>query len=220
MADQTTHHLAELVAHVMGPLPFTASAQPVGTALGAQLVAVQRRNGDRYLANWPIAAPMPGDDIELVSVRDTAVYTATARITGIDRGNARYLTITELRRKTQRRQSPRAAIDDLVLISEDGDIDGTLTDVSAEGLGFLLDRPLNAGTTIRTVINLHGSIIPATANVKNIKQTSDGSYRIGCHITQITDPYRAILAQYAADHTAGRRSTDNSLRHRLRRTTS
>jgi hypothetical protein len=219
MADETAHNLAELVAHVFPALPFDAAARPIGSGLGSQLVAVQRRDGDRYLVNWRIAAPMPGEDIELVTVRDNAVYTVTARVTGIDRGNARYITITELRRKTQRRQSPRAPIDELVLISDDGDVDAKLTDVSADGLGFLLDRPLETGAIIEVVINFHGSIIPAIATVKNVKHTSDGAYRIGCAIRHIADRHHSMLQRYAEQNSAGRRSDDHSgLLHRLRRT--
>jgi PilZ domain len=217
MADRTAHELAELIAHVFPSLPFDAAARPVGGGAGSQLVAVQRRDADRYLANWPVAAPMPGDDVNLVIVRDTAVYTATARVTGIDRGNARYLTIIELRRKTQRRQAPRASLDELILISDEGEVDGQLTDISAGGLGFLLDRPLAPGAAIKAVINFHGTVIPATAVVKNVTQTSDDAYRIGCALSEIADHHQHMLERYAAENAGGRRLSDGLL-HRLRRT--
>lgn len=216
MADETAHELAELAAHIFPTLPFDAAARSL-TNLSGQLVAVQRRNADRYLVNWCFAAPAPGEDVELAVVRDNAVYTVHARVTGIDRGNARYITITELRRKTQRRQEPRAAVDELVLISADGDVDATLVDVSAEGFGFLLDRPLTPDASIKTVINFCGSVIPATATIKNVAETQDGAYRIGCAIDQIADHHRHLLARYASDNPIGRRIPDDGLLRRLRR---
>jgi PilZ domain len=214
MADETAHELAELAAHVFPALPFDAAAR---SRSGGQVIAVQRRDADRYLVNWSFAAPMPGEDVELSVVRDSAVYTVRARVTGIDRGNARYITITELRRKTQRRRAPRAAIDELVLISTDGDIDAKLVDVSADGFGFVLDRPLQPDITIKTVINFDGSVIPATATVKNIAQIDDGVYRIGCAFNQIADHHHSLLDRYASNNPIGRRKTEDGLLRRLRR---
>ena len=94
-------------------------------------------------------------------VRDEAVYGLVARVTGIDRDTSRFLTVTELRRKTQRRATPRAPIDELVLISHNGDIDAELIDISADGLSFLRDRALPIAATITAVINFQGSVIPA-----------------------------------------------------------
>jgi hypothetical protein len=170
MADRTAHHLAELVSHVFPPLPCDAAARTMGSgSAGSQLVTLKRRDGDRFLAAWAFVAPMPGEDVEVYVIRGEAVYSLAARITGIDRGTSRFLTVTELRRKTQRRSSPRALADDLVLVTHDGDVDATLIDVSAHGVAFLLDRPLPVDATIQAVINFHGSVIPTTAQARNMK---------------------------------------------------
>src|SRR5437764_12202993 len=117
MADQTAHDLADLVSHVFPPLPCDAAARTLGSgSAGSQRVTLKRRDGDRFLAIWAFSAPMPGDDVEVYVVRDEAVYNLTARVTGIDRGTARFLAVTGVRRKTQRRSTPRAHADDLVLV--------------------------------------------------------------------------------------------------------
>src|SRR5256885_2758313 len=103
MADQTAHELADLVGHLFPSLPCDASARGVGGGNAAsQPVTLKRRDGDRYIAVWDYAAPMPGDDVEVYVVRDQAVYSLAARVTGIDKDTSRFLTVTELRRKTQR----------------------------------------------------------------------------------------------------------------------
>jgi hypothetical protein len=207
MADQTAHDLADLVSHVFPPLPCDAAARTMGSGSArSQPVTLKRRDGDRFLAAWAFVAPMPGEDVEVYVIRGEAVYSLAARITGIDRGTSRFLTVTELRRKTQRRSSPRAPADDLVLVSHDGDVDATLIDVSAHGLAFLLDRPLPVEATIRAVINFHGSVIPTTAQARNITATGDQVYRVGCAFTQISDQYRILLDRYAHTSPADRGS--------------
>jgi hypothetical protein len=222
MADQTAQALADLVSHVFPPLPCDAAARPLAAGnVGSQLVTLKRRDGDRFLATWAFAAPMPGEDVEVYLVRDEAVYGLVARVTGIDRETSRFLTVTELRRKTQRRAAPRAPIDELVLISHNGDIDAKLIDISAEGLSFLLDRTLPIAATITAVINFHGSVIPTTAQVRNITDTGQHAYRIGCAITQISDQHRTLLHGFATSNPADRRSAAKralatfGLRHRI-----
>jgi hypothetical protein len=218
MADQTAHDLAELVTHVFSPLPRDAVARPLGAGtIGSQLVTLKRRDSDRYLVTWRVSAPVPGENVELQVARDQAVYALAAQVTGIDRDNARFLTITELRRRRQRRNAERAAVDDLVMISHDGDVDGTLIDISTDGLAFQLDRPLPVEATIKAVLNFQGTVIPTTAQVRSNHQTSDGAYRIGCAILVIADQHRHAIQRYAADHALDRRSRHGrSLLQRLR----
>jgi hypothetical protein len=222
MADHTAHDLADLVSHVFPPLPCDAAARTMGSGrAGSQLVTLKRRDGDRFLATWAFSAPMPGEDVEVYVVRDEAVYSLATRVTGIDRGTSRFLTVTELRRKSQRRSSPRAHADDLVLVTHDGDVDATLIDVSAHGVAFLLDRPVPVEATIKAVINLQGSVIPTTAQVRNITAARDHVYRVGCSFTHISDEHRALLDRYAHTSPADRRSPATwateklGLRHRV-----
>jgi hypothetical protein len=207
MADQTAHELADLVSHVFPTLPCDASARSMCDGdNGSRPVTLKHRDGDRYLAVWAYAPPTPGEDVAVYVVRDEAVYSLAAHVTGIDRGNSRFLTVTELRRKTQRRGTPRAPLDDLVLVSHNGDMDATLIDVSARGVAFHLDRPLPVGATIKAVINFHGSVIPTTAQVRNTSQTGTQEYRVGCVITRISDQHRAVLDRYATTNLTDRRS--------------
>jgi hypothetical protein len=116
------------------------------------------------------------------------------------------LTVTELRRKTQRRISERAQIDDIVLVSHGGEVDATLVDVSGDGLAFRLDRALPINATIKAVINFQGSVIPTTAEVRNVTRMSEDEYRVGCAITAISDQHRAVLENYATTNASDRRS--------------
>ena len=207
MADQTAHDLADLVSRAFPTLPCDAAARSLGGGnAGSQRVTLKRRDGDRYLAVWAFAAPMPGEDVEVYVVRDEAVYSMAARVTGIDSENARFLTVTELRRKTQRRGPPRGQTSDLVLISHNGEVDATLIDVSSQGVGFLLDRPLPVAATIKALINFHGSVIPTTAQVHNIAYTGEHVYRVGCGFTQISDQHRTLLDRFATTNPADRRA--------------
>jgi hypothetical protein len=207
LADQTTQQLADLVAQVFPPLPFDASARPVGQgSSAAQPVTVERRSADRYVARWRYSAPTPGEDIEVFVAHCEAVYSLTARVTGIDDKTARYLTITELRRKTQRRTMPRGPIEELVLISHEGDVDGTMIDVSGQGLSFHLDRPLPVGASIRAVINFDGRVIPTTATVRHCTQDSDDRYRVGCAITNVAPHHQDALNRHATTAPLDRRT--------------
>jgi hypothetical protein len=208
MADQISHELADLLSFVVPQLPLDAEARSLGAGgAGSQPVTLTRRDGDRYLALWCGSAPMPGEHVEVYVARDAAVYSLAACVTGTDRDDSRFLTITGLRRKTQRRRSARAQINDLVLISHNGDVDGTLLDISGQGLSFRLDRPLPVETSIKAVINFHGSVIPTTAQVRNATLTGDGEYRIGCVITHINAQHRALLERYATTDPSDRRAT-------------
>jgi hypothetical protein len=207
MADLIACELADLVGQVFPPLPFDAAARSLGCgSSGSQRVTLMRRDGDRYLAVWGSAAPMPGEQVEVYVVEDGAVYSLAAQVTGVDRGTSRLLTVTELRRKIQRRSRARAPISELVLVSHQGDVDATLIDVSAQGLSFQLDRLLPVDAVVKAVINFHGSVIPTTAHVRNATPVGDGEYRIGCAITQINEQHRALLDHYATTNHSDRRA--------------
>jgi hypothetical protein len=205
---------------VFPPLPCDAAASPFdGSNLGSQLVTLKRRDGDRYLAVWSFVAPPPGEKVELHVVRDQAVYSLATHVTGIDGDRSRFLTVTELRRKTQRRISERAQIDDIVLVSHGGEVDATLVDVSGDGLAFRLDRALPINATIKAVINFQGSVIPTTAEVRNVTRMSEDEYRVGCAITAISDQHRAVLENYATTNASDRRSPVERAAGWLRRNT-
>ena len=207
MPDQTAHELAELVSHVFPPLPCNAAAGSFrGSELGSQLVTLQRRDGDRYLTDWRFVAPSFGERVELYVVRDQALYTLATCVTGMDGERSRFLTVSELRRRTQRRVAQRAPLDDIVLVSHEGEVDATLVDVSGTGVAFRLDRPLPIGASIKAVINFHGSVIPTTAEVRNLAMVTETEYRVGCAITTITSQHQAVLEEYAATNAADRRS--------------
>jgi hypothetical protein len=205
MAEETAHELAELLSHVLGVLPRDASGD-VRDDGGSQLVTIRRRDGDRFLARWAIQAPNAGEHVRLQLVTDSAVYGILATIAGIHDGESRYLTVSEVCRKSQRREAERAQLDDLVLISHDGDIDAKLVDVSGDGIGFELDRPLPVDAIFKAVINFHGSVISTTAQVRNARRLDDHRYRIGCGFVEIPQHHRATLHRYAAQHPVDRRS--------------
>jgi PilZ domain len=208
MGDDRTHQLAELISSVIGALPRDASTDTT-------LVTLRRRDGDRFLAAWAYNAPHPGEQVRLHIVANRGVYALEGTVIGSLDERSRYLVFSEVRRKSQRRESDRGQLDDLVVISHDGDIDGKLVDVSGDGLGFELDRPLPHDTTFRAIINFHGSVIPTTAQVRNTRRLEDGRYRLGCAFVKISDRHRALLHTYAAQHPIDRRSPEAAAGQRL-----
>jgi hypothetical protein len=212
MADQTAHELAELLCNVIPGFPWDASADDGD---GCRVVTLIGRRGDRLIATWPLDPPTPGDDVSLHLSIGGGVYEASTHVTGLESRTGRFLTVTGLRRKTQRRGAARAQVEDLVVVSHDGDVDAMLLDVSADGVAFELDRPLPLDATIRAVLNFHGVVIPTTAQVKNSKPTGDASYRVGCAILQIADHHKAALRDYAEKHPIDRRSPHSRAGQRL-----
>jgi hypothetical protein len=94
---------------------------------------------------------------------------------------------------------------DLVLISHNGDVDAELVDVSADGVAFVIDRPLAVDTVIRAVLNVQGGVIPTVARVRQVSSLECG-YRVGCVFTEISDANRARLGRHAATNPNDRRT--------------
>ena len=220
MSDQQLADLAMLVSRVLPPLPCDAVSPRLIDPARLDGVSVQRRDGDRFVVRWGDLAPEQGSDIELHVTRAEAVYVISGRITGLAEGSTRLVSITELRRRKQRRGAPRAIVEDLIIISHDGDVDAELVDVSSTGVSFVLDRPLPVDEPVRTLLNFCGTVVPALATVRQVKRISEGRYRIGCAFAEISDEHRYLLGRFAAENPIERRGQTNAptLRDRLRRT--
>jgi hypothetical protein len=216
--DQQLAGLATLVSSVLPPLPCEAVSPLLKDPARLDGVSVQRRDGDRFVVRWTDLAPENGSDIELHVTRAEAVYVISGRITGLAEGTARFVSITELRRRKQRRGAPRAIVDDLIVISHDGDVDAELVDVSSTGVSFMLDRPLPVDERVLTLLNFHSTVVPAVAVVRQVKRISEGRYRTGCAFAEISDEHRYLLGRFAAENPIERRGQTNAatLRDRLR----
>jgi PilZ domain len=218
MSDQQSADLAILVSNVLPSLPCEAVSPLPSDPARTDGVSVQRRDGDRFVVRWGDVAPDEGSDIELHITRAEAVYVISGRITGLAEGSARLVSVTELRRRRQRRGAPRAIVEDLIVISRDGDVDAELVDVSSTGVSFVLDRPLPVDERVRTLLNFHGTVVPAVAVVRQVKRISEGRYRTGCAFAEISDEHRYLLARFAAENPIERRGQTDAatLRGRLR----
>jgi len=217
MANQSPTELAELTVSVLPGLPYGVVSPLRSDPTRLENVTLESMEGELLQARWDAAAPDIGDTRELRMDGDMAVYlfSATVEAFGPD-SDTRMLRVTALRRQRQRRSYPRAEARDLVLISYEGDVDAELVDVSAGGVAFVIDRPLPVDAVIRAVLNLHGSVIPTEAQVKQVTSVADG-YRVGCLFTEITDELRAKLSRHAAVHGIDRRAgaRPSTLRERL-----
>jgi hypothetical protein len=220
MSDQQLADLAILVSNVLPPLPCEAVSPLPSDPARTDGVSVQRRDGDRFVVRWGDVAPEEGSDIELHITRAEAVYVISGRITGLAEGSARLVSVTELRRRKQRRGAPRAIVEDLIVISRDGDVDAELVDVSSTGVSFVLDRPLPVDEQVRTLLNFRGTVVPAVAVVRQVKRISEGRYRTGCAFAEISDEHRYLLGRFAAENPIERRGQTEAatLRGRLRST--
>jgi hypothetical protein len=220
MSEQQLVDLAMLVSSVLPALPCEAVSPLVSDPARRDAVSVERREGDRCVVRWDDIAPDEGSDVELHLTRGEAVYVVSGRVTGLAEGTARLVSVSELRRRKQRRATPRAAIEDLIVISHERDDDAELIDVSATGVSFVLDRPLPVDERVQTLLNFQGAVVPAAAVVRQVKRVSDGRYRTGCEFVQISDEHRYLLGRFAAENPIERRGQTDAatLRDRLRRT--
>jgi PilZ domain len=217
MPNQSPTELAELTVSVLPELPYAVVSPLQNDPTRLESVTLEAMEGELLQARWTDAAPDIGDTRELRLDSDMAVYLFSATVAAFGPDAAtRMLRVTGLRRQRQRRTYPRAEVRDLVLISYDGDVDAELVDVSAGGVAFVIDRPLPVDTVIRAVLNIHGSVIPTEAEVKQVTSVADG-YRVGCLFTEIADEHRGKLARHAAQHAVDRRAgaRPSTLRERL-----
>jgi hypothetical protein len=218
MSDQQPVNLAVLLSSVLPPLPCEAVSPLLNDPARIDGVSVERREGDRFVVRWSDVAPEVGSDVELHVTRAEAVYEVSGRITGLAEGAARLVSVTELRRRKQRRAVPRASVSDLIVISHKGDVDAELVDVSSTGVSFAFDRPLPVNEKLRVVLNFEGMVIPAVAIVTQTKRIGERRYRIGCVFDEISDEHRYLLGRFAAENPIERRADTNesTLRNRLR----
>jgi hypothetical protein len=216
MGKQSTADLAELAMSILPPLPCAVACASPDRPGRPEMVVMERRTGDHFLARWPLEAPPAGAKVEL-RIQGDEIYLLRAIVIGDGEGSDSLLEVTELRRGPQRRVAPRAASDELVLISHDREIDAELIDVSSDGLAFLLDRAIPVDSILDAMLNVRGGVIPACAVVRQVKRLARQQYRIGCQFTKIAEQHRHELHQYAIANATDRRgqpSTD-SLRARL-----
>jgi hypothetical protein len=218
ISNQAYSELAELTCSIVPSLPYELIAHRADDPARSERVMLERRHGDEFVARWPGATPARGSSLELRLAGAGAVYLLSAVVTGpAPEESCRLVRITELRRKKQRRTSPRAEMRDLVVVSHEADVDGDMIDVSASGVAFLLDRPLDVGVSIRLVLNIQGSVISTRAEVRQAQQLSGGNWRLGCEFTQISDVHRHRLGRFAADNPIDRRTAaqPDTLRSRI-----
>jgi hypothetical protein len=217
MPSQTPAELAELTISVLSAFPHEVASPLIEDATRTEQVVLEGVEGELLVARWSGRPPDVSVERDFRLAGDHAVYLLTATVAGYGPDDSsRLLRVTGLRRKRQRRATPRAEVRDLVLISDDGDVDAALVDVSAGGVAFVLDRPLPVDRMIRAVLNIDGGVIPTVAQVKQVTSLAEG-YRIGCLFIKISESHRALLGSHAARQPLDRRagSTAGSLRQRL-----
>jgi hypothetical protein len=217
MSNQTPAELAELTISVLSVFPHELASPLAEDASRTEQVVLERAEGELFVARWSGEPPDVDAEREFRLAGEDAVYLLTATVAGYGPDeSSRLLRVTGLRRKRQRRATPRTEVRDLVLISDDDDVDAELVDVSAGGVAFVLDRPLAVDRVIRAVLNIDGGVISTVAEVKQVTRLADG-YRIGCVFTEISEPHRAQLARHAERLPVDRRArfTAGTLRGRL-----
>jgi hypothetical protein len=218
MSNQTPAELAELTISVLSAFPYELASPLIDDASRTEQVVLERAEGELFVARWSAEPPDLDAEREFRLAGDDAVYLLTATVAGYGPDErSRLLRVTGLRRKRQRRATPRAEVRDLVLISDDGDVDAELVDVSAGGVAFVLDRPLEVDRVIRAVLNIGGGVIATVAQVMQVTSLADG-YRIGCVFTEISEENRARLGRHAAQLPVDRRARSKdsgTLRGRL-----
>jgi len=163
MSNQTPAELAELTISVLEVFPYELASPLVEDASRTEQVVLERAEGELFVARWSGEPPDMDAQREFRLAGDDAVYLLTATVAGYGPDeHTRLLRVTGLRRKRQRRATPRAEVRDLVLISDDGDVDAELVDVSAGGVAFVLDRPLEGpGVTVADVLRATAFVLPA-----------------------------------------------------------
>ena len=216
LRKQSTTDLAELAMSILPPLPCAVACASPDHPARTEMVVMEARAGDHFLARWPQLAPPAGAAVEL-RIQAEAIYLLRAVVVGDGEGSDGMLALTELRRGPQRRVAPRAVSDELVLISHDQEIDAELIDISSDGLAFLLDHSIPINSSLDAMLNVGGRVIPASALVRQAKRLAKGQYRIGCQFTKIAEQHRHELHQYAIANSTDRRGQPpaDSLRARL-----
>jgi PilZ domain len=122
-----------------------------------------------------------------------------------DRAATLQLSVERLRRRSGRRTSPRARLSDLALVSvlyspkvrAESEFDVHLTDLSADGLAFVTDKPLRAGDLLSVMPTIDRRLVRLRARVLHTAAAHYGRRRIGCEVIEVAGSERARLAVLA-----------------------
>jgi PilZ domain-containing protein len=122
-----------------------------------------------------------------------------------DRAATLQLTVERLRRRSGQRTSPRARLSDLALVSvlyspkvrAESEFDVHLTDLSADGLAFVTDKPLRAGDLLSVMPTIDRRLVRLRARVLHTAAAHYGRRRIGCEVVEVAGSERARLAVLA-----------------------
>ena len=122
-----------------------------------------------------------------------------------DRAATLQLTVDRLRRRSGRRTSPRARLSDLALVSvlyspkvqAESEFDVHLTDLSADGLAFVTDKPLRPGDLLSVMPTIDRRLVRLRARVLHTAAAHYGRRRIGCEAIEVAGSERARLAVMA-----------------------
>ena len=122
-----------------------------------------------------------------------------------DRAATLQLAVERLRRRSGRRTSPRARLSDLALVSvlyspkvqAESEFDVHLTDLSADGLAFVTDKPLRAGDLLSVMPTIDRRLVRLRARVLHTASAHYGRRRIGCEVIEVAGSERARLAVLA-----------------------
>jgi hypothetical protein len=141
-----------------------------------------------------------------------------------------HLGVRFVSRVAGRRRSNRVAVDELFLIYGAQEADGTVTDISEQGMRFVCPVAMVDGSEIRGMLNVEGRVFPVAAEVRHCSHGGEG-YEIGVIFRHLHDHERELLAGLAANDELGRRqgetvdtdptspapATPDDIRARLRR---
>jgi PilZ domain len=122
-----------------------------------------------------------------------------------DRAATLQLTVDRLRRRSGRRTSPRARLSDLALVSvlyspkvqAESEFDVHLTDLSADGLAFVTDKPLRPGDLLSVMPTIDRRLVRLRVRVLHTAAAHYGRRRIGCEVIEVAGSERARLAVLA-----------------------
>lgn len=122
-----------------------------------------------------------------------------------DRAATLHLSVDRLRRRSGRRTSPRARLSDLALVSvhyspkvqAESEFDVHLTDLSADGLAFVTDKPLRSGDLVSVMPTIDRRLVRLRARVLHTAAAHYGRRRIGCEVIEVAGSERARLAVLA-----------------------
>ena len=74
-------------------------------------------------------------------------------------------------------------------------IAGTLRDISTQGLGLILQKPLDTGSVLAIQLHVDDAGISGvlTGHVRHSTRLADGSWLIGCKLTSPLTSYQVFL---------------------------